>query len=149
MHHDDGQVIVGLPVTGQDGIAAGDQCRQIDIPNLDRMIAAEQAIAVLREAAQVTVDLVIPVGKAGLQRQVFHQVDVVTAQGTGIDARPFAMAVAMGCSLAFISPIGHPVNIMVLNPGGYSIRDYVKVGLPLTILAFLIVVFGISLFWGL
>jgi di/tricarboxylate transporter len=74
---------------------------------------------------------------------------LVTAQGTGIDARPFAMAVAMGCSLAFISPLGHPVNIMVMNPGGYTFKDYIKVGLPLTIFAFLIIIFGIKLFWGL
>lgn len=74
---------------------------------------------------------------------------LVTAQGTGIDARPFAMAVAMGCSLAFISPLGHPVNIMVMNPGGYTFKDYFKVGLPLTIAAFLIIIFGIKLFWGL
>lgn len=74
---------------------------------------------------------------------------LVTAQGTGIDARPFAMAVAMGCSLAFISPLGHPVNIMVMNPGGYTFKDYLKVGLPLTVAAFLIIIFGIKLFWGL
>lgn len=74
---------------------------------------------------------------------------LVTAQGTGIDARPFAMAVAMGCSLAFISPLGHPVNIMVMNPGGYTFKDYVKVGFPLTIAAFLIIIFGIKLLWGL
>jgi len=74
---------------------------------------------------------------------------LVTAQGLGIDAQPFAMAVAMGCSLAFISPLGHPVNIMVMNPGGYAFKDYLKVGLPLTIAAYLIIIFEIKLYWGL
>ncbi len=74
---------------------------------------------------------------------------LVTAQGTGIDPRPFAMAVAMGCSLAFISPLGHPVNIMVMNPGGYTFKDYVKVGFPLTVIAFLIIIYAIRLYWGL
>ena len=74
---------------------------------------------------------------------------LVTAQSTGINPQPFAMAVAMGCSLAFISPLGHPVNIMVMNPGGYTFKDYVKVGFPLTVLAFLIIIFGIQLYWGL
>jgi len=74
---------------------------------------------------------------------------LVTAQGIGIDAQPFAMAVAMGCSLAFISPLGHPVNVMVMNPGGYAFKDYLKVGLPLTVAAYLIIIFGIKLYWGL
>ena len=74
---------------------------------------------------------------------------LVAAQNMGIDARPFAMAVAMGCSLAFMSPLGHPVNIMVMNPGGYSFKDYAKVGLPLTIIAFILVIFAIHLYWGL
>jgi len=74
---------------------------------------------------------------------------LVSAQRMGIDPRPFAMAVAMGCSLAFISPLGHPVNIIVMNPGGYTLKDYVKVGLPLTIAAFLCVIFAIKLYWGL
>lgn len=87
-------------------------------------------------SGQVTAIVMIPLALA-------------TARETGIDARPFAMAVAMGCSLAFISPLGHPVNIMVMNPGGYTFKDYIKVGLPLTIAAFLIIMFGIKLFWGL
>lgn len=74
---------------------------------------------------------------------------LVVAQSTGIDARPFAMAVALGCSLAFISPLGHPVNIMVMNPGGYTFKDYLKVGFPLTFLAFFVILMGIKLFWGL
>lgn len=74
---------------------------------------------------------------------------LVAAQNLGIDGRPFAMAVAMGCSLAFMSPLGHPVNIMVMNPGGYSFKDYAKVGLPLTIIAFILVIFAIHLYWGL
>ena len=93
-------------------------------------------ILTLLMSGQVTAIVMIPLA-------------LVTAQSTGIDPQPFAMAVAMGCSLAFISPLGHPVNIMVMNPGGYSFKDYVKVGFPLTVLAFLIIIFGIRLYWGL
>lgn len=70
------------------------------------------------------------------------------AQTLGLDARPFAMAVAMGCSLAFVTPLGHPVNVMVMNPGGYSFKDYAKVGLPLTIISFVLILLLIRLFWG-
>jgi len=74
---------------------------------------------------------------------------LAAAQAVGLDARPFAMAVAMGCSLAFLTPLGHPVNIMVMNPGGYSFRDYAKVGLPLTVIAYVLILFLIHIFWGL
>ena len=74
---------------------------------------------------------------------------LVAANSIGIDPRSLAMAVAMGCSLAFISPIGHPVNIMVMNPGGYTFKDYIKVGLPLTVLSFIIIIIAIQIYWGL
>lgn len=74
---------------------------------------------------------------------------LAAAQTLGLDARPFAMAVAMGCSLAFVTPLGHPVNIMVMNPGGYSFKDYAKVGLPLTAIAYVLILFLIHIFWGL
>jgi len=71
------------------------------------------------------------------------------AQLTGIDPHPLAMAVALGCSLAFIIPVSHPVNVMVMNPGGYQFKDFVRVGFPLTVLAFIAIVITISIVWGL
>ncbi len=71
------------------------------------------------------------------------------AQLTGIDPHPLAMAVALGCSLAFIFPVSHPVNVMVMNPGGYQFKDFLRVGFPLTILAFFTILFTISMVWGL
>ena len=69
------------------------------------------------------------------------------AQATGLDPRALLMAIALGCSLAFPTPIGHPVNIMVMSSGGYSFRDYVKVGGPLTILLFFVILAGMHFFW--
>jgi di/tricarboxylate transporter len=74
---------------------------------------------------------------------------LAAAQKMGLDPRPFALAVALGCSLAFITPLGHPVNIMVMNPGGYSFKDYFRVGFPLTILAFFTILAGLHFIWGL
>jgi di/tricarboxylate transporter len=45
----------------------------------------------------------------------------------------FAMAAALACSTAFLTPIAHPVNLLVMGPGGYTPRDFFKVGLPLTL----------------
>ena len=48
-----------------------------------------------------------------------------------------AIATAIGCSAAFLTPIAHPVNLLVIGPGNYEFKDFVKVGLPLTIVCFL------------
>ncbi len=67
----------------------------------------------------------------------------------GIDLRPMAMLVALGTSMAFITPLGHPVNILVMGPAGYRFRDYLKVGSPLTILIFLVIMLLLPIFWPL
>jgi di/tricarboxylate transporter len=71
------------------------------------------------------------------------------AKNYGIDPQPLALAVALGCSLAFITPFSHPVNVMVMNPGGYRFKDFFRVGLPLTVLAFLTILAGLHFIWGL
>lgn len=71
------------------------------------------------------------------------------ASTLGVDPRAIAMAAALGCSLAFPTPFGHPVNIMVMNPGNYKLRDFVRIGLPLTIILFFAILIGLRLFWGL
>ena len=60
------------------------------------------------------------------------------AQRMNLDPRGFALAVALASSMAFLSPLGHPVNIMVMGAGGYTFRDYARVGIPLTILLVLL-----------
>jgi len=59
------------------------------------------------------------------------------------------MAVALGCSLAFLTPYGHPVNVMIMGPGGYKMRDFLRIGGPLTVLLFFTILAGLHFFWGL
>jgi di/tricarboxylate transporter len=66
-----------------------------------------------------------------------------------ISPQALGIAVALGCSLAFPTPLGHPVNIMVMNPGGYTFKDFLKVGFPLSLLAFLTILMGIHFVYGL
>jgi di/tricarboxylate transporter len=69
---------------------------------------------------------------------VIAPVAIATAQQVGMNPRSVAMAVALAASMAFISPLGHSVNVMVMGAGGYTFKDYARVGIPLTILLVLI-----------
>jgi di/tricarboxylate transporter len=59
-------------------------------------------------------------------------VDIATR--LGVNADPFLMGVAVAASCAFLTPIGHKNNTLILGPGGYSFGDYWRMGLPLEIL---------------
>jgi len=59
------------------------------------------------------------------------------------------MAVAMAASASFTSPISHPANILVMGPGGYRFVDYLKVGVPLTIVVFITVMALLPVLWPL
>jgi di/tricarboxylate transporter len=56
------------------------------------------------------------------------------AEGLGASPDPFLIAVAIGGSCAFLTPIGHQSNVMVLEPGGYEFGDYWRLGLPLELI---------------
>jgi di/tricarboxylate transporter len=71
------------------------------------------------------------------------------AAQTGTNVRTLAMGVAIATSMAFITPLGHAVNILVMSPGGYSFRDYARIGLPLTIILFVVTMIFLPLFWSL
>ncbi len=73
---------------------------------------------------------------------------IATARQLNIDPRPLMIAIAIGASCAFASPIGCQANLMVMNPGGYRFKDYLKVGLPLNLLCFAVAMIVIPLVWG-
>jgi len=64
-----------------------------------------------------------------------------------ISPYPLMMTVAVSASAAFLSPVGHAANVLVMGPGGYRFSDYVKVGLPLTIVTMLVVLLIIPMLW--
>lgn len=59
---------------------------------------------------------------------------LAAAKSMGVSPYPFAMVVAMAASAAFMTPVSSPVNTLVLGPGKYSFSDFVKIGVPFTIL---------------
>jgi len=70
-----------------------------------------------------------------------------TAGDLGISPYPLMMAVAVSASAAFLSPVGHPANILIMGPGGYRFSDFTKVGLPLTLVVLLVVMVVLPIFW--
>jgi len=69
------------------------------------------------------------------------------AQSTGLDVRALVMGLALATSMTFITPLGHPSNMLVMAPGGYRFKDYARVGLPLTLLLTVIILLVLPLIW--
>ncbi len=67
----------------------------------------------------------------------------------GLQPETAMMAIAMAASASFTSPISHPANILVMGPGGYRFIDYLKVGVPLTIVVFITVMVLLPILWPL
>jgi len=65
---------------------------------------------------------------------VMAPVAVSIAGQLGVNVDPFLMAVAVGASCAFLTPIGHQNNTLIMGPGGYQFNDYWRMGLPLEII---------------
>jgi di/tricarboxylate transporter len=61
----------------------------------------------------------------------------------GVDPKPFILIVAFAGAASFLTPIGYQTNLMVFGPGGYHFKDFIKIGLPLTILYMIVAVLGL------
>jgi di/tricarboxylate transporter len=78
--------------------------------------------------------LVLPIAKAA-------------AASLGVDLLPFAMAIMIGASASFSTPIGYQTNLMVYGPGGYRFADFLRMGLPLNVLVMIVTVILTPWFW--
>lgn len=76
-------------------------------------------------------------------------VGIQMAQSLNVSPDPFLMAVAVAASSAFLTPIGHKNNTLILGPGGYSFGDYWRMGLPLEIIVVTVSIPAILFFWPL
>jgi di/tricarboxylate transporter len=71
------------------------------------------------------------------------------AEALGANPDTYFMAVAIGASCAFLTPIGHQNNTLVMGPGGYTFGDYTRVGLPLEVLIVAVSMPMLLIFWPL
>ena len=72
-----------------------------------------------------------------------------TMGNLGLHPETAMMAIAIAASASFTSPISHPANTLVMGPGGYRFVDYLKIGVPLTLIIFATVMFILPIFWPL
>ena len=70
------------------------------------------------------------------------------AQHMNVDIMPFAIAIMVAASASFATPIGYQTNLMVYNAGGYQFADFVRIGVPLTLLVGLVTVGLVPFIWG-
>ncbi len=68
---------------------------------------------------------------------------------TGLSPYAVMMAIAMAASASFTSPVSHPANVLVMGPGAYRFVDYLKLGLPLTLVILVVVLLTLPFFWPL
>ena len=80
---------------------------------------------------------------------VVTPVAIALAQSLGVDPRPLLVAVMLGASFGFATPIGYQCNLMVYGPGGYTFGDFLKIGVPLNILMGIVASIVIPLVYGL
>ena len=74
---------------------------------------------------------------------------ISTAAAAGLDPRPFAVTVAIAASASFLSPVGYQTNTMVYGPGGYRFLDYLRLGIPMSLLVLLAVGLLVPAIYGL
>lgn len=72
---------------------------------------------------------------------------IAASHQLGVQPMPFVIATMMGASAGFITPIGYQTNMMVYGPGGYRFADYVRLGLPLSLIVGVAVLWSIPRFW--
>jgi di/tricarboxylate transporter len=134
-----GMVVIGLSleVTGLAKLATGAVLVQVQaagpLPALALLYGATVFLTEILSNAAVAV-LVAPIA-------------VAIAESLGVSARPFLVAVMMAASAAFATPFGYQTNVLVYQMGGYSYGDFVKVGLPLNLLTWLVGVAVITVFF--
>jgi di/tricarboxylate transporter len=123
--------VTGAARTAADGIlsAAGSSPRMalIAVYGVSTLLSA----LITNNAAAV---LVFPIAMA-------------TAQSLGVSHMPFVIAIMVGASASFATPLGYQTNLMVYGAGGYTFRDFMRIGLPLSLVIWAVTVIVTPLVW--
>jgi di/tricarboxylate transporter len=79
---------------------------------------------------------------------ILGPIAVSAALGAGVSPQAMGVAVAMACSAAFLSPVAHPVNVLMMEPGGYRAGDFLRIGVGQALVCLLTLLVVMPLFWG-
>ncbi len=134
-----------LPVGQALETSGGSQLIANALLSVGQSLPAAATLALLMVAVMLISNVVNNAAAAVLAAPVA----ISLARGMDVSADPFLMAVAIGASCAFLTPIGHQSNTLVMAPGGYRFGDYWRLGLPLSILVVLCAVPAILWIWPL
>ena len=113
------------------------------IVSLSRDLSAPVIMATIMICTMLISNLVNNAATAVLMAPIAYAVSL----DLGASPDPFLMAVAVGASSCFLTPIGHQCNTLVLGPGGYRFSDYARMGAPLSAIVIIVGVILIPLFW--
>jgi di/tricarboxylate transporter len=80
---------------------------------------------------------------------VIAPITISAAIQLGVNPQAVALVTAIAGSISFITPLSHPVNILMIAPANYTFRDFLKTGWPLTLVCFIALMIAVSLFWKL
>ena len=136
-----GMLPLGLAMTKT---GAADQLAE----RLVQLLGNANPMVILAGLVILTIMLVQVINGAAVVA-IMAPVAIGVAQKLGADPRAFGMGIALATSFAFITPFGHPVNILVMGSAGYQVRDFTRIGLPLTLLLLLLIISLYPLFWPL
>ena len=110
-----------------------------------RVLSPELLVGLLMLVTMLLTNLINNAAAAVLMAPI----GISLAMGLGVSIDPMLMAVAVGSSCAFMTPIGHQSNTLIMGPGGYHFGDYWKMGLPVTLILLIIGTPLILIFWPL
>ena len=79
---------------------------------------------------------------------IMFPIALTMGEKTGGDMQPFFVAIAFAASACFITPIGYQTNLMVMGPGNYKFKDFLRIGIPLTVVYSLTCLFFIKYFYN-
>jgi di/tricarboxylate transporter len=117
----------------------------------------QHAIGMLQNASPLSLASVAFLFSAGLAQFMGSQATAFVVGPIAISAaihlqtnpQAIAVATAIGCSASFLTPIAHPVNLIMMGPGNYRFQDFFRVGAGLMVVVFVTLLVGMLLFWGL
>ncbi len=79
---------------------------------------------------------------------IIGPIAITAAIQAGVDPHPMAVAVGIGCATGFLTPIAHPVNVLMMGPGGYKFEDFTRVGIGMVVVVFTMLMLSIHYLWG-